>query len=304
MITVVGSINLDLVATSGRLPVPGETVSGKEFTTAAGGKGANQALAAHRAGAKMRLVGAVGEDAFANEALAELRKDDADLSNVRSVAGATGVALILVSGDGENMIVVVPGANGTVDAQVAEDGLGALSAPDFVLLQQEVPTPAIKAALQKTRAVGATSVLNIAPITEDTVQLAKLADIVVANETEFALLAGVEVTSENLEQQAIDHAAAADQILIITLGAAGAVAATADGTLIKVAAPKIEPVDTVGAGDTFCGYLAAALDAGESLEVALKHGAAAGSLACLKPGAQPAIPYKSAVASALNLGSK
>lgn len=304
MITVIGSINLDLVATSDALPTPGETVGGNAFDTAAGGKGANQALAAHRAGGNMRLVGAVGNDDFATGALAELRTDEADLCAVKSVGGATGVALILVGGTGENMIVVVPGANGKVDRAMADKALEKLTVKDHVLLQQEVPTDAIKTALEAARRAGATSILNIAPITDDTASLAEMADIVVANETEFARLVGVETEGAALEQKALAHAQSQGQTLIVTLGAAGAIAATAEGALIKVASPKIVPVDTVGAGDTFCGYFAAALDVGNDLEAALKQGAVAGSLACLKPGAQPSIPYKSEVTSALSLGSK
>lgn len=304
MITVIGSINLDLVATSDALPTPGETVAGDAFGTAAGGKGANQALAAHRAGADVKLVGAVGDDDFAPGALAELKGDKADLSGVISVDGATGVALILVGGTGENMIVVVPGANGRVDASMAQTALKKLTPKDHVLLQQEIPTAAIEAALVATRTAGATSILNIAPITDDTVKLAGMADIVVANETEFARLVGTDVAGAELEQKALAYAIEHGQTIIITLGAAGVIATTSAGELITVAAQKIEPVDTVGAGDTFCGYLTAALDAGDSLESALEQGAVAGSLACLTPGAQPSIPYKSAVASALSLGSK
>lgn len=297
MITVFGSVNMDLVATTPRLPVPGETVAGTSFATAAGGKGANQALAARRAGADVRMVSAVGRDEFAVPALSLLKAAGTDISGVTTVAGPTGTALILVGGDGENMIAVVPGANGTVDAGQAQAAVGALHAGDTLMLQLEVPAEAVKAALLAARSRGVRSILNLAPLTPEAAELAKLADVVIANETEFELLAGREgLTATEREETVLAMHRDSGQILIVTLGAAGVIAAEG-GALHKAQGLKIEPVDTVGAGDTFCGYFAASLDAGLSFDAALRRAAVAGSLACLTAGAQPSIPLAADVAA-------
>ena len=187
MITVFGSINLDLIGVVERLPRPGETVPGRTFATAPGGKGANQALAARRAGAAVRIVGAVGGDGFAESALSLLRADALDLALVRAVAAPTGVALILVDSVGENVIVVVPGANGGVSEEQAE-GLAFLPG-DVLLLQLEVPTPAIRAAARRARAAGARVLLNFAPFRVEALDLLDAVTHLVVNETECALIA-------------------------------------------------------------------------------------------------------------------
>lgn len=292
MITVFGSTNLDQIGTVSRLPKPGETVAGGTFSMAAGGKGANQALAARRAGAQVRHVSAVGEDAFAPLALDLLDKGGVDLSHMRKAGAATGVAMIFVDADGENVIAILPGANGTVSAEDAERGLADLGADDVVLVQQEVPQAATRRALEIARQKGARSVFNTAPFLDDTPELAALADIVVANETEFALLSGRPI--EELDAAMTEWVERTGVTIVVTLGPDGARARTPEDT-IAVPAHKVTPVDTVGAGDTFCGYLGAALEAGHDLETAMRRAAIAGSLACLKPGAQPAIPLKADV---------
>lgn len=299
MITVFGSINMDLVATTPRLPKPGETVAGTGFATAAGGKGANQALAARRAGAEVRMVGAVGRDEFAGPALDLLDKAGANLSAVARVDGPTGTALILVGGDGENMIAVVPAANGTVSAAQAESAIEGMQDGDILMVQQEVPAGSVEAALKSAKARGVRTVLNIAPLIPETEDLAALADIVIANETEFERLVGRDnLTGEEREQILLDMHGKTGQILIVTLGADGVIAAEG-GTLHRTKGLKIVPVDTVGAGDTFCGYLAASLDAGLAFGDALRRAAVAGSLACLKAGAQPSIPVAADVTASL-----
>lgn len=293
MITVIGSINLDLTATVARLPRPGETVPGEGFATAPGGKGANQALAARRAGAEVRMVGAVGRDGFAEAALALLAADGVDLAAVRRTRAPTGTAMILVDGAGENMIAVVPGANAALTpGDVAAAGIGA---SDHVLLQQEVPHRVVEAALWQARAAGAVSLLNAAPFHDGWADLLPLADMLVVNESEFArAAAALGLPDGGLEPRMRALAAKTDGTVVVTLGAAGAAAATAD-RMLSVAAPAVTPVDTVGAGDTFCGYLAAGLADGLRLEAALRRAAAAGALACLRAGAQPAIPLAAAV---------
>lgn len=292
MITVFGSTNLDQIGTVSRLPKPGETVAGGTFSMAPGGKGANQALAARRAGAEVRHVSAAGDDAFADLALALLKAGGVDLSQMRVAEAATGIAMIFVDAAGENVIAILPGANGTVSAEDAVRGLKDLKEGDTLLVQQEVPQAASRKALEIARERGARSILNTAPFLPDTARLAPMADIVVANETEFSLLTGRPI--DQLESAMQDWVNRTGRTIVVTLGAEGARARTPDGP-ISVPAHKVKPVDTVGAGDTFCGYLAAGLDAGHDLETALRRAAIAGSLACLKPGAQPAIPMKADV---------
>ena len=297
MITVIGSINLDLIATVERLPSPGETVPGDSFKTAPGGKGANQALAAARAGASVRMIGSVGSDAFAREATALLAEGGVELSGVHGSDQPTGVALILVGGDGENVIAVVPGANGTVTPEAV--ARAAIARGEHVVLQHEVPLDTVEAALDAARASGAVSLLNTAPFRREASRLLAKADYVIANETEFDLYAATLALggADRLAQMRA-FAEKTGRTVVVTLGGEGVIAATPDA-MLKVGALKVTPIDTVGAGDTFCGYLAAGLSAGLPLEQALRRAAAAGSLACLKPGAQPAIPSAGEVDHAL-----
>ena len=295
MITVFGSTNLDQVGTVSRLPKPGETVAGGTFSMAAGGKGANQALAARRAGAEVRHFSAVGADAFADLALDLLKADGVDLSNVKISSGPTGIAMIFVDGHGENVIAVLPGANGTLTPADADKALAGLGQGAVLMLQQEIPQAATERALDLARARGVISILNTAPYLESTKAIAPKAAILVANETEFGLLSGTGI--EELDAAMLDWATAHDQTVIVTLGPDGAKAATPTG-VFQVPAMQVKPVDTVGAGDTFCGYLAAGLDSGLDLEAAMRRAAVAASLACLNPGAQPAIPYARDVAAA------
>ncbi|HVX72387.1 MAG TPA: ribokinase [Devosia sp.] len=296
MITVLGSVNLDLIATVSRIPQPGETVPGTSFATAPGGKGANQALAAARAGGKVRLVGAAGRDRMGDEALALLQQGGVDLGALRRLDQQQGVAMIMVDAAGENIIGIVPGTNGTLTPEDADTAVAALTDRDVLVVQQEIPQAATMRALGVARLHGTTTILNTAPFLDTTAAVAGTASIVVANETEFALLSGGEVG--DLPTAMSLWARSRRQTIIVTLGPDGAVAATPDD-VISVPALAVEPVDTVGAGDTFVGYLAAGLDAGLDLEAAMRRAAIAASLACLKPGAQPAIPTLAEVEAAL-----
>ncbi|WFU47898.1 ribokinase [Sinorhizobium terangae] len=299
MITVLGSINMDLIATTARLPKPGETVAGTGFSTAAGGKGANQALAARRAGASVRMAGAVGWDSFAEGALALLKAAGADLSLIKTVDAPTGTAHIIVGGDGENVIVVVASANATVNESDATAALDQMSTGDTLMLQLEIPAASVETALLEAKRRGIRTIVNIAPLTLDAARLGRMADIVIANETEFELLAG-KTGIDSAEREAAMKRLHDEtgRTVIVTLGAEGVIAIH-DGAVHCAKGLTIEPVDTVGAGDTFCGYLAAGLDAGLAFPDALRQAAVAGSLACLKPGAQPAIPQASEVAAYL-----
>lgn len=297
MVIVIGSINLDLITTVDRLPGPGETVTGDRFYTAPGGKGANQALAAARAGADVRMIGAVGEDAFAEEALGLLRAEGIDLSSVHISHAATGVAQILVGPDGENMIAIAAGANG---ALVPGDvGKARLETDDVLLLQHEIPLATVKAAVIAARAEGAISILNTAPFRVEAAPLLSEADIVVANETEFDNYAvSLDLVGQDRREKMRRFADTTGRTIVVTLGSEGA-AAAAPGMDWAIPTIRITPVDTVGAGDTFCGYLGASLAEGLDLEAALKRAAVAGALACLKRGAQPAIPVRADVLEAI-----
>jgi ribokinase len=290
MITVFGSINLDLIGTVEQLPRPGETVIGGAFAAAPGGKGANQALAAARAGAPVRMAGAVGKDGFASEALALLDPGGVDLSRVRRAEAPTGVALILVDAAGENVIAVMPGANHTVTEADAA-GLS-FSAADVLLLQLEVPVPAIAAAASRARGAGARVLLNFAPFSAEALALLPHATHLIVNETECERIAAATgQAGGTLPQQAGELAKRHGLTVIVTLGKDGVVAVEA-GQEHRAPALPIRAVDTVGAGDTFCGYLATALSEGKSLPEALNLSARAASLACLQPGAQPAMPMR------------
>ena len=295
MIVVFGSINLDLIGKVSRIPKPGETVPGTSFATAAGGKGANQALAARRAGAKVRMIGAAGKDTMGDQALQLLREGGVDLADVRRSDTAQGVAMIFVDEAGENVIGILPGANGEVSIEDAERTLEGLTSNDVLVVQQEIQPGSTIRALSVARERGARSILNTAPFLGTTREAAKRADIVVANETEFALLAG----QGDLDDKMAGYVDATGRTIIVTLGPDGAKARTAAGEVITVPAMVVQPVDTVGAGDTFVGYLAAGLEAGLSLEQAMRRAAVAASLACLKPGAQPAIPTSAEVDRAI-----
>lgn len=300
MITVFGSINMDLIATTAELPKPGETVAGSSFSTAAGGKGANQALAARRAGSTVRMAGAVGSDTFAEPALSLLSQAGAELTQVLKTSEPTGTALILVGGNGENMIAVIAGANGMLTPDQAVKTVEAMAVGDILMLQLEIPAAAVEAALKAAREKGVTTIFNTAPFTTEAARLSGLADIVVANETEFDALVGAPSISpaERIEALRKLHSAG-NQTFVVTLGGDGVVAIR-DGEVLSAKGLVIEPVDTVGAGDTFCGYLAASLDQGATFPDALRRAAVAGSLACLARGAQPSIPMAEAVDGAIN----
>ncbi|MFN4185175.1 MAG: ribokinase [Hyphomonas sp.] len=278
MITVVGSVNLDFVATGKTLPQAGETVTGARLARHPGGKGANQALAAHRLGADVRLVAAVGNDDMAEEALKLLRAGGIDLSATQYINGeTTGVALIAVSEDGENQIIVCPGANaaldpGDVEGATIEHMMGVL----------EVPTATLLAAAE--RATGFVA-LNLAPAMAVPPELIARANLLIVNETEAAFYG------------AALHAPG--RYVAISLGADGAQLWKDGAKIASAAPPPVKVVDTTGAGDTFSAALTVSLIKGKSPEEALTYAVAAGSLACTKPGAQPSLPRRAEVEALL-----
>ena len=287
MIVVFGSINVDLIVPVPRLPRAGETVLGGDYAVLPGGKGANQALAARRAGAKVVLAGAVGADSFAGIALDLLRGDGVDTRLVRVVEQPTGCAAIMVSSEGENTIAVAPGANASAQSDQVPDEL--LSAGTTLVVQMEVPPCETAMLIRRLRTRGGYSLLNLAPAVPIDIALLEEIDLVVANEGEAA------ATGSDPEQLA----RRLRQGLVVTRGGAGALALLRDGIKIEVPALAIKPVDTTGAGDTFVGVLAAALDLGSPVEAALHRASAAAGLACLARGAQTAMPDEAAIAAAV-----
>jgi ribokinase len=260
-VAVVGSINLDLVARCERLPRPGETVTGATFERIPGGKGANQALAAARLRADVRLVGAVGEDSFAQEALSLLRGGAVDVDRVRTVAQPTGVALILVGADGENEIVVAPGANRAAEA-------GELGDTDAVLCQLEIPVATVAEAGRRARFF----CLNAAPAQALPAEVLAEVDLLVVNRYEHEAVGRYE------------------GLTALTLGAEGAVLLEGGKSVARAAPPPVEAVDGTGAGDAFTACLLVSLLEGRPREEALRRACAAGALAASRPGAQPSLP--------------
>jgi len=298
MITVIGSINLDLISYCKNLPKKGETIAGDRFVTAPGGKGANQALAAFRASKNnntVKFFGVVGNDDFAALALSEFHKDKIDLSGIKTTNGATGIANIMVDENGHNIITVVAGVNAKIDEDMAFAALKNMAEGDILLLNQEIPVIAIKAALLQAKKANIITILNIAPLIGQTKELAQMADIIIANESEINSLLANEINSSGFDKAIKVFAKKANKIIIVTLGEKGAILASPK-TYQRFAAPKITPIDTVGAGDSFCGYFAAMLNNDATMEQAIEEAVVAGALATLKSGAQTSIPYKNAVA--------
>jgi ribokinase len=293
MIVVFGSLNVDFVTRVARLPGEGETVAGGDYAVLPGGKGANQALAARRAGAEVVLVGAVGDDAFAPLALAELEKAGVDLSRVRKVVSPTGAAFIAVDAAGSNQIVVAAGAN----AQARASDVDLLSAPSGILLvQRETPEAETLATLRRARARGLRTIVNAAPSAGFPAEMLALADFLIANEHEIADVA--ETPEATPEATARALARGGKTAIVLTLGAAGALLALGD-RVARAKAPQVRVVDTTGAGDAFCGAFAAALDAGREPEAALAFACVAGSLAGETPGAQAGSPRRAAIEARL-----
>ena len=297
MITVFGSINLDLIVAVEALPRPGETVLGPEYRMLAGGKGANQALAAARAGARVRLIGAVGDDDFAERALADLRGAAVDLSGVVRKADPTGAALICVDRRGENMIVVASGANRRVTADLIDEIT--LAIPGLLLLQMETTATENWRLVERARRRGWDVLLNAAPAGDIPSTILRQVDWLVVNGGEaMAIAARAGLAPSNTTEAARRLATTAGLRCIVTLGGEGAIAV--DGAILwRIGVLPIKPVDTVGAGDAFVGAFAAAIDAGHDLPAALHRASVAGGLACLVPGAQPSLPSAEAIESRL-----
>jgi len=291
-IAVVGSLNMDLIVRSPRIPRPGETILGGTFHTAPGGKGANQAVAAARLGGTVAMVGRVGSDAFGDQLLGSLAADGVDAAHVARDSAATGIALITVDDAGQNSIVVASGANAHLSPADVDGAASAIAAAGVLLLQLESPPETALRAAELARAHGATVVLNPAPARALPDALLKLVDVLVPNESETSLLTGLPVGDVAQAE------AAAEALLrlgvgavILTLGARGALLAHAGG--VEAVPPfPVTPLDTTAAGDAFLGALAVALAEGRPLAEAARWGNAAGALATTRLGAQPSLPTR------------
>lgn len=293
-VVVVGAINVDLVVAAPRLPGPGETVVGGGLQTFGGGKGANAAVAAARAGATVRLIGAVGADDTGTAALAELRADGVDVSDVAVLDGeSTGVALIVVDDRGENQIAVGAGANAAVTADHVRRALrAALATAGCVLVSTEIPAAAVSAAVEEATAAGVPCVLNPAPVLPVVAELVRFGPILTPNESELGDLARMLdiAVDDSSGDQARQVVARSRQPVIVTLGGDGVLLVLAGGDDQRVTARPVTVRDTTGAGDTFNGVLAARLAAGDQLAAAVPVAVAAASLSVTQVGARGGMP--------------
>ncbi len=300
-IVVVGSSNTDMVVKVPRLPGPGETVIGGEFVTAAGGKGANQAVACARAGARVTLIGRVGDDAFGRSAIQGLERARVNTDYVVSDAEATsGVALILVDDEGENIIAVAPGANMRLTPEDVERARPAIERADCLLLQLETPLDAVGRAVAIARRAGSLVVLNPAPAPAAPVPPALLAggDVLTPNRAEAeALLARPVRTVAEASQAAQELCRGGARRVVITLGREGAVGCA--GEPVHVPAHRVKAIDAVAAGDAFSAALAVALSEGVDFANACRFANAAGACAVTRLGAQPSMPTRADIEAML-----
>jgi ribokinase len=294
-VVVIGSLNVDLVVTADRLPQPGETVLGGSFSVHQGGKGANQAVAAARAGASVSMIGAVGADDHGRHALAALEAEAIDTSRVRVVDGEpTGVALVVVGSRGENQIAVAPGANEAL-ALDAEDRRIVAEA-DVLVASHEIPARTVLDALRAAVDGGTLAILNPAPARAISAEVLALGPILVPNEHELVVAIGNDDTDAALDELAARNGGP----IIVTQGPAGAMLAQGDRRERFDGHPALDLVDTTGAGDTFCGVLAAWLAAGHALPDAIRAANVAASLSVGSSGARAGMPGRDAVAAILD----
>ncbi|MEV8227998.1 ribokinase [Streptomyces sp. NPDC079167] len=288
-IAVLGSTNMDLVAYVARAPGRGETVTGREFRTVPGGKGANQAVAAARAGGEVVMIGAVGTDEYGSSLRTNLEHAGVDTDLLHTVAGPSGTAHIVVDDEGSNAIVVIPGANGTVTA-LGPGERAAVAAAALLLLQLELPLSVVAEGARTAKSRGVRTILTPSPVQPLPSGLLDDVDLLIPNEHEAAALTGC-----------VEPHAAAQILLrqvpevVITLGRRGCLYAARGGERVLFPAPEVTAVDTTGAGDTFVGTLAVALGEGRSVPEALAWASCAAALCVQRPGASTSMPYRSEI---------
>ncbi|MGW6499650.1 ribokinase [Nonomuraea angiospora] len=293
MISVFGSANMDLVAYVSEAPKRGETVTGHRFRTVPGGKGANQAIAAARAGAHVAFLGAVGDDGFGAELRATLAQAGIDVRGLREVPGPSGIAHIVVDDEGGNSIIVVPGANGTVTGPSGED-LAAIARSDALLLQLELPMEAVVAAAQAAQVSGVPVYLTPAPARPLPDELLDAVTTIVPNEHEAAAITGAAGADA-----ALDALLERVEEVLITLGSEGALYGSRSGERLRVPAVKVDAVDTTAAGDTFVGAFAVARSERMSVADALGFASAAAALSVQREGASTSMPTRHEIEAAL-----
>jgi ribokinase len=295
-IVVIGSSNTDMIIRVPRIPRAGETLLGGEFLTAAGGKGANQAVGAARAGGKVRLIARVGRDAFGDQAIAGLRCDGIDVSWVfRDKLAASGVALIFVAKDGENSIAVAGGANGKLSPADVKKAAGVIRSAAVLVAQLETPLATVTAAVEVAVKAGVPVILNPAPARPLPNSLLELISILTPNETEAEILTGIKVTGEAAAAKACAKLRSRGvRTVILTLGQRGAFLADVDGQRL-VPGFKVKTVDSTAAGDIFNGALSVALAEGKTVLDAVRFANAAAALSVTRLGAQPSAPTRADV---------
>lgn len=291
-VVIVGSLNMDLVTRAPRLPRAGETLAGQSFVTVPGGKGANQAVAAARLGASVAMIGCVGDDAYGEQLRTALLAEGIDCQAVTRVGGeSTGVALIVVDDSSQNAIVIVAGGNGHVTASVVDSFDALLSGAEVIICQLEVPLDTVGHVLKRGHELGKTVILNPAPASGPLpAEWFAWIDYLIPNESEATALTGLPVDSTaSADAAASALLKAGVSKVIVTLGEQGALFASASRSE-HFPAPKVQPVDTTAAGDTFVGGFAAALADGKSESDAIRFGQVAAALSVTRSGAQPSIP--------------
>ncbi|MDO4948809.1 MAG: ribokinase [Bacteroidales bacterium] len=293
-IVVIGSSNTDMVVRVDHFPQPGETIIGEQFMTAAGGKGANQAVAVARLGGDVTFVCRLGNDVFGKQSLLQLQAEGMNTQYVKLTPGAaSGVALIPVDKKGENTIIVASGANALLSAEDIREAENEIATASFVLMQLETPIEALICAAELAHKHDVKVVLNPAPFPKEALPDALLrnVDMIIPNETEAEYMTGQKVTNESTALSVVNkiHGMGVKEV-IITVGKDGAYVSTASDDLHLVSSFPVEAVDTVAAGDTFCGALCVALSKGYCLLDAVKIGNKAASIAVTRVGAQPSVP--------------
>lgn len=298
-IVVVGSLNMDLVVQTSRLPLGGETIMGTAFHEIPGGKGANQAVAMARLGASVKMIGKVGQDGFGTSLLSTLKVDGVDTASIESVEGkSTGVALITLQDSGENSIIVVSGANGEVRPSDVEKNEKMILEAGILVAQLEVPIETIKEALKTAKRGGAFTILNPAPAQALSQEILSHVDLLTPNETELALISQMPVTDMNAIQKAAE--ALINQgvkALVVTLGSEGSLYLNDKGEKLYQKAFKVKALDTTAAGDSFTAGLAVSLNQGKPMVEALEFASKVGALTVQTLGAQSSLPYLEAVES-------